>query len=535
MKAENVVLDIQYDKILAVPSDSRFRTFHYSEMREHRFSKPDAETRGQEIANFLTETFPSLTSVVFNAPSESIMIRNVSVPVESNKKSYAVLNYELDAMLPVPLEETVYSYHVYQSDAFVTQAIAYVCKKEVLYPFMFLFQKLDITVKGIYVIPHILFSLVPFAQEKSGYLLHLSSTVSYLLAFHEGKLLDARVIPMGMDILTAILAGQWKKTFEESEAILRRLPAFHSEDHDTAFYKKHFDINKAQAKLIQKTAIDFSASLVEEIKKSKLIELQQETSSDEKKSAIKELPVFVSSDTSSSVFVENLLASRMGVSIKKLPVEKTPVALLKKTSLIFLSVAMSFAPQKGVDLLSGDLKKMVHLKKNKWIRWALITAISGILLFVFSFGYDFYLDYRKMKQADKELHNIFSNQFGLPPTEGIPLVTQAQQLVEKERKRTELMRLFFDRDGLMGYLSVLQEVLSSSPSVEVDQIYYDMKSLRVNGTCANFNDMQAIKEMLEQKNVFSSIDSNERLMPSKNTSLVKFDLKLGLVKNETDK
>lgn len=156
-------------------------------------------------------------------------------------------------------------------------------------------------------------------------------------------------------------------------------------------------------------------------------------------------------------------------------------------------------------------------------------------MFLLSFGYDFYLDYRKIKQADKELYDVFSNQFGQVPAEGIPLLTQARQLVEEEKKRTELMRLFFDRDGFMGYLSVLQEVLSSSPSVEVQRIGYDMKSLRIDGTCANFNEMQAIKEMLEKKNVFSSIDSDERLMPSKNTSRVKFNLKLGLVKNETDK
>lgn len=542
MKVENLVLEIQYDKILAVPSDTGFRSLHYNLMQEYRFSRLDAATRGQEINIFLRTQFPHAKALIFNAPSESIMIRTLSVPSGDKKNFLPMLNYELDTVLPLPRQDTVYSFQIHESNALRTEAIAYICKKEVLYPFMLLFKKLNIHVKGIYVIPGVLFGLVPFSGASSGYLLHLSSTVSYLLAFHEGKPLDARVIPMGTDILTALLAAQWKKTFEESEDILRRLPSFQSAEKSSAFYKKNFDISKTQAKLIQKTAIEFSANLVDEIHKSKLLDNAQNIVSFESESENnlqnemkKELPVFISSDNSSSLFIESLLAARMGVVLKKFPIEKTPVAIFKKTSLTFLAVSLSFQAQKGVNLLVDDLKKMVSHRKDKWLRVSLGIALGGLFLFFLSYGYDFYLDYRYVRKANQELTTIFNNQFGREPLTDIPLTTQAQELVKQERKRTELARLFFDRDTFVAYLSLVQKSLSSASGTQIEDIYYDMNSLKLNGTSPNFSMFNAFKDALKANNVFVDVDSSERLMPSReNKSLVKFEIKLGLKKDEAD-
>lgn len=524
MKIENAVLEIQYNKVVVVPCDSRFRTFDYGQMQEHFFSQLDASTRGKEISQFIKEQFPFLSSVIYNAPSESVMIRNLSVPVETAKKSLAVLNYELDSLLPLPLNETVYAYHIYHQSSHMTKAIAYVCKKEILFPLMLLFQKMNITVKGIYVISHALFSLASFVleQEDSGYLLHLSSTVSYLLKFDENNFVDVRIIPLGSDILTAILAGRWKKSFDESQEILRRLPAFQTAEHDASFYKKHFDINKSQANLIQKTAIEFSANLVDEIKKSKKMDVQQKANT----------PIFVSSENGSSFFIENLLSAQLGVLLKKFPIEKTPMALFRKSSPVFLSLSMSFSLKRGVNLLSGDLKKIVHIQKSKWV-YKLASVIAMAIFFWFaSFGYELFLDYQKIRSAEKELTEYFSVQFSQQPVANVPILVQANQILQEEKQRTELMRLFFDRDSFVGYLSVVQEVLSSVPNVEVERIHYDIKSLRVNGTCNNFNDLETIKDRLTEKGVFTAVDSSGRLMPVKNSSVLKFELKLDLTKDE---
>ena len=113
MSRKIIGLDVRYDAVSAVLIDSSLR-----ENRIQRFVHipvPETENKDTALASALETIFSQMDTsgslCVSSFPAEDIYYRNIRIPFKGNKKISQVLPFELEPMLPIPVDNLIIDFH----------------------------------------------------------------------------------------------------------------------------------------------------------------------------------------------------------------------------------------------------------------------------------------------------------------------------------------------------------------------------------------------------------------------------------------
>ncbi len=474
--------------------------------------KGDVPVEQQAVA-FVQEKFPGCSGIYLNAPYESVFLRELLLPFTEKAKIRDVLPFELESQLPFGLDEIVYDSQFYVSEG-STKVIVAGTRREVLIPLIQAFRTAGIAILGIYIPADAFYQFFLATGSPPGLLLHLGRSFSLLIDADVSLWRTARVLPFGHEKIVHELSRLLKKPYAEARELFDRLSAFNLAELDDDTLKKHVNLNRNQIKIVNQVMANFGSQLGRDLV------LQHAAQSDDDKNR----PLYFSCDRSESLLLQSMVATHAGQPVQLFPYERTALAMFDRDMVIPVAAAYSVGSKKGFNLLQGSLKKDAKVTsvpgRKRW--WAL-AALAGIL-FAISFVLDFRYRGRFLQEREKEREIIFQKYFNRKPATDNPL-SEAMDILARERKKTEIFRKFFSSEKFSQTLVSLHQSLPMGLGLEIESISYDAKAIDLAASAPSFAALNEIKDSLKKSGKFAGVESTrEKSMPSGQGNRIKFNL-----------
>ncbi|MCX7999806.1 MAG: hypothetical protein N3A69_12795, partial [Leptospiraceae bacterium] len=191
--------------------------------------------------------------------------------------------------------------------------------------------------------------------------------------------------------------------------------------------------------------------------------------------------------------------------------------------------------QERVDFLTPELTAKLNRTafkiSNYYPHITLLTL--GLLIWGIGFGLGVYIDKKKISQYREALRAKFKQGFGRELAEEDDPLSAARSEVNKEKKKSEIVRLFLSKESI---LDVIHELTILFPSKEefnfvLEQFTYDAdsNSVYIDGRVDDFQELGQIQSSLEKSKLIKNIEiQNKRLIQGANKLRVAFKMRLDL-------
>lgn len=502
MKKLPVLIERTKTHIRAVAFKASVMGSNFEQVRSYEFGSLDFAEQNEELNIFIREHFFDNAGIYINLPIEELILREFSLPFIARGKIKDLLPFELESQLPYEISDIFYDYHAYPDEqAGKTRIIAAACRKSFLESYAQFFLKNEHLLKGVYVQTDGLLQLCTFLEEPYECILYMSGNFSIYLIANQGNWEFARVVPIGYDQLFSDISKKWKKDAGESKKILTEIPVSDSDIVDFEYYQQKFKLTKAKSKDLVESITKFSSSVTHELK-STLIRHYQD------KDQINNFVLM--SDLDNQVFLENILADKTPLNISPFPYGRTPVSLIGRPYIIPVGMSYAISGMKYLNLMGSDLKRLFKKKKNHTDRLGIVILGVALILFIASFAINVVQKQKHYKVIQNKKKELFVKLFNKNPDDKMSLTVQAAQLVEEQKKRSEIYKLQSNKLKLGKILYELNNALVKASGLQVERISYSNNSVQLLGSAEDFNEVNNIKNLVLGNPVFSEADMKDQ-------------------------
>ncbi len=492
----------------------------FEQPRRLEFKESDHLMQMREICEFLREFYPECPGVYLNYPVQGLFVREFSLPFIEKKKVKELVPLELDSILPYDPSEIVYDYQIHRDiENNRSHVISIAARRDTVERYIEIFNEYGIPLLSVFTPLDALYRLDPLVGAENYALFYVSSATSMIVIVREGRWNYSRIIPVGHDSLLKWLMSEWKKDYDESRQLLSSFSGVDMENPDYAYYKKHYRLTRPQSKLLLETITRFGDRMSEELRRTMEVGEQQKPEAS---------PVVLITDTGNQLMVENLLSARLENPVDTFPYEKTQIAALGREYSLAVGFSIGWAARDSFNLLQGDLKKKARGKRHSrpWVPLSFLTA--GVLLFLGSFGVDFYEKAAVLRKNSDSLRELYVSYFKSEPTDDLSFSSQAQIVVNKEREKTEIHMKFLQRPKISLLLTALNEALLYITDIDIERVEFKNEKLYLTASTDSFFTLESIKTAIKDNPAFKGIGSaKERSMPGADgNSRVKFSFEI---------
>lgn len=501
-------LDIGLGSVKAVLANARGRTdaFILAVESVKMENGLDLENSIKKIAETVLPLASSKVRCVVTLPPADVMFRQVQLPFHDDGKIKKTLSFELEPLLPVPIEEVVIDY----LRLFDEKLLAAVCPKERIRKVITAVEAHLGKVIVIDIGAAALLSL--FLAQKAltgpGMALDIGSSSTSVAFYEQNALMQIRSFPFGGDTLTRALAADLSCDAIKAEQI------------------KIAGADNAKTEGVMAACREFCVSLANTVEFLRLNDI------------LKSAPIQIMLTGGGSQFqpLGDELAQKFGATVfaadmgkygrleidEKLqgrfspPVMSMALAAVKRSSLS----RKSFNFRQGdfaMKSVSGDIKKQL-------LRGAIIAGLLALLT-----GVDLFLSYRwQASQATdlkKQITAIFKKHF--PPSAA--MVDPLQQL----RTKLENDRKMYGMDNgasevtALEILKDLSNLIPPALDVIVTHVHYENRNLLLKGEAKKMDDVTNVKNGLLKSKFFKNVVIGATAL-AKEGDKVNFDLRIEL-------
>lgn len=156
--------------------------------------------------------------------------------------------------------------------------------------------------------------------------------------------------------------------------------------------------------------------------------------------------------------------------------------------------------------------------------------IAGISLFILLtvFFVQMFVDTRKLNAYEEELREKYKQGFGVEAPEDEDVMSLAQSKVKDENKKSEIVRLFLNKENI---LELLLDLNQNFPAKDfdfiLDQFTLDGNIVSIYGRVNEFQDIGAVQSSLEKSQKFKNIKIvNKNLISGVTKFKVRFKIEL---------
>lgn len=481
------------------------------------------------IIRFIQSFFPEENRFLINLGIHNLFVRDLTVPLVSEKAIQEVLPFEVENLVPYPMEELEVIGKTWRSNKENSEVISFNVHHSELLRALKPFAKGDLSLSCLSLDSFALSSLVTknfplILAEQSILQLDLGGKYSILNVLFEGKLRHTRQIYIGGEDVSLEIANLLKIELEDARALKESLPIgflFETveKSEEISFFSK-FHITSTQWKTIRKFILAKIEQLIHEVENS--IFSLPET----------ERPSLILLSGGASLYpgLTAYLEETLGIKTGRYEF----LGINDPSFVTAVATGTHFESRNRVNFLETGFAKKIHTNRFKLSAFKphlILVSISLMLLFgVFLIG--IILDKRKITANKQVLLEKYKNGIGGELGEEEDPLTEANKKLKAERKKTEIYRLFLSQESV---LDVLNEATEQFPSPDVlpfilDQFNFEEKEIQIYGRVNEFGEIGTIQSALEKSEKFTNIQiQNKRLITGVNKFKVSFKIKMDVV------
>ncbi|WCL47941.1 cell division protein FtsA [Leptospira sp. GIMC2001] len=500
-----------------------------------------ADEEGDEyeynIIRFIQSFFPEESKFLTNLSLDRLFIRDLVIPLTTEKAVREVIPFEVENKLPFPSETMEVLGVLARMDSENSFVVTFNVKHEELSRVMSPFNRGDARVACLSVDSLALSSLFHKLDKNTldqSYLgqIDIGSQLSVFNAVHNGKLYHTRSIHLGSQNLTEMLAEELSIDDEDAEDFKILLSPFLFEGSDEfpeslEYYKKKYKITNSIWKSIRSKTEIFGKKIVSEIEKSifSLIDTERPQT------------IYISGGGSKLAGLGRFISSHL-----EIPIKEYDFLDIQDPSYIQALATGNHYQQKSsdqIDFLTTDFAKRLNknsFKIGNFLPHLILAGISVFLLAaVFVFG--IIIDKRKISQNRQILVEKYRSGFGEEPSDPELVIQSAISKLKAEQKKTEIFRLFLNKESMLDILTETSEFFPDKESLPfiLENFTFEGSEVSIQGKVNEYPDIGVIESGLAKSSKFKNVKvMNKRLISGVTKFKVSFKLKMEIVSPDSE-
>jgi general secretion pathway protein L len=487
------------------------------------------------IVRFTQSFFPEEKNLILNIPTEKVIIRDVSLTLDNEKTIRAVVPTEVENLLPYPMEVMTTKFCIWKIENENSRTITFNVHNNDLSITAEPLIKNESQIQSIYTDLFSLSCLLRQRYHKASIVtdeklaqLDIGGRISILNFCLNGKVFFSRYFPIGGETITKAISKKLDLSYSEAEAIKVGIDFDITEPQEEIVkkYKKQFGLNNEQYTIVIDCIVNVIRTLSAEVRRSLLVVEPK----------LVPTQVYLSGGSSSFPGLSKILSEKISLPCTYYDfVELEEFGSNKNIYAVCLGENFHKKLKKNdrVDFLTDQISKKISASSFQIGKFKPHLAISSIslilLLIVFSVG--IYNDKKKLQAQKESLRSKFQQGFGRALTDEEDAISAATMERNKEKKRSEIVRLFLSKEGI---LDLILEANNRFPTKEeldfvLDQFSFDADSIQIYGRVNEYSEIGIIQSALEKSSKFKNIEvMNKRLITGVAKFKVSFKIKMDL-------
>ncbi len=481
------------------------------------------------IVRFIHSFFPEENRFLLNLGIHNLFVRDLSIPLSTEKAIQEVLPFEVENLVPYPMEELEVIGKTWKVGKDVSELICFNVHHSELNRALRPFAKGDLQLSCLSLDSFVISSIVTknynlTIHEKSVLQLDIGGKYSILNILQEGKLRHTRQIYLGGAEITEEIGKILKIDIQDADTFKKSIPF------------SIFDLNtnvEVEQKFLSNSGI--SVALFKKIKElihSKIEDLIHEIENSIFSLNEQERPSLILLSGGGSLFKGLLEHLQLRLN---LPVSRYDfIGISDPTLVTAIGTGIHFESRNQVNFLKTGFAKRINTNRFRFSSFKphlILVAISLFLLLgVFVIG--IILDNRKITANRKILIEKYKNGIGGDIGEEEDVVALAADKLKAERKKTEIYRLFLSKESILDVMNEASEQFPSNESLPflLDQFKFEENEIQIYGFVNEFSEIGIIQSALEKSEKFTNVQVlNKRLISSASKFKVSFQIKMNIV------
>ena len=439
-------------------------------------------------------------------PPADVMFRQVSLPFRDDNKIRKTLAFELEPLIPLPIDEVVADYLTIPNDGLLVAALT----KKIIRDWI---ETVESTLGNVSIIDISSATLASqiLADKTSvgcGVILDIGISSTAAAFYENGAIVQIRSLAFGGDQITAALARDLSVGKDEAEQLKIK-----------ADYP-------ASCATVDAVCRHFCSELRNTIEYMKL------------NGTLQNDPAHITITGGGALFVplQNELENSFSLSLeildllrlKQLEVEEN-IGREYSPQIINTAIAAAmrtFTGQKSFNFRQGEFAaKSVHPNIKAQLKWA--AVIVGIIFLLVALNQ--FLDYRLQTQHLTLIKKQISFLFKKDSPEAGAMVDPVQQLKTKLDENKKAFGFYKGDTGITA-LNVLKEIsslVSPSRDIVINNLSYENSIVSIKGEAKNTDDISSVKNELLKSRYFMDVTLGSTSL-AKDGGKVDFDLRIEL-------
>ena len=511
-------------------------SFGKSEVLSSKYFKisEEYETYEQAISFFLNQFFPEIENIILILSSKHLIVRDFLLPIKNRKSILDVLPFEFENHISYDIDSIEVVANILEIDKENSFINAFGIEHQVLQEYMAPLLNRNLFIKSLLIDSVCLSSIVnsfynKYFQEKNIVQIDVGEYATLFNIIKEGKLIHTRYIDVGFVKFLEQISNLINISVSETSELLfdTKFSIFDISNIELFLdnFKKLYSVTNAQIseislicrKLVREIIIEVNRSLISLEKNPDEIYLSGILS--KMRGAREYLTLLMDKDIYSYNFLD-FSDNRMLICMGALYHSE-----LSKLNQI------DYSKTKFVKRYNSGLFSMKQIVQN-FMTHFIVLGLS-FLIFISTFFTKIYLDREEAIRGQFLLKKYFQENFEREPSQDKPIVTQAQEILEKEKKETRFTSL-----KQQGLLDILMELTKKFPS-ELDQSFvldrfsFDENYIQIQARVTEFSEVGEIEKILKNSNLFQEVEvSNKKLLRGVGKNKVSLKIKFEVKKNK---
>ena len=489
-------------------------------------SLPEKQTDEYEynIVRFIQSFFPEESNFLINIAMDNLFIRDLIVPLNSEKAIKEILPFEVENVVPFPIETMVVQGCIWWIGKEVSNVVAFSVHHDEVEKTFKPFMKNDIQLNCISTDAYSLSSAIRYHQtrsitEKVVGQLDIGGKLCIFNVNSGGLLSHSRFFSGGGYLITEKIAQLLKVDFNKAEEIKL---AFNfsfeivEEEFKLEFLRQNHLTPEQYDGIIQIIQDSFDQIAGEIIKSIYALTPINRPSI-----------IYLSGGGSSFKDATKYLSSRIGTTV-------TGYTFLELEDPSFTTALGTgyhnrLKKSEKVDFLTPEFSKLMKntIRLDAFKPHLIIAGISLFILLTVFFV-QMFVDTRKLNAYEEELREKYKQGFGVEAPEDEDVMSLAQSKVKDENKKSEIVRLFLNKENI---LELLLDLNQNFPAKDfdfiLDQFTLDGNIVSIYGRVNEFQDIGAVQSSLEKSQKFKNIKIvNKNLISGVTKFKVRFKIEL---------
>ncbi|MCZ8239336.1 MAG: cell division FtsA domain-containing protein [Leptospiraceae bacterium] len=520
---------VLFKNVLGTITPIRFETLPKIHLKDE-----EGDEYEYNIIRFIQSFFPEESKFLVNISVDRLFIRDLMIPLTSEKAVREIIPFEVENKLPFPTESMEVLGILSKIDIENSYVVTFNVQHKEIERVMSPFSRGDARIDCLSVDAVVLASLFPRSHDKNiSYLgqIHIGYQICIFNAVHNNKLYHTRSFHYGTKHLIEILSDELNLEEEDAEEFLTLLSnyVFDLEEYPEPldFYRKKYKISNSNWKSIQSKASDYLQYLAQEIEKSIFALLDTERPSE----------IYISGGGSKFKGIEEKLTIALDIPVKNYDfIEVTDGSY---TLALATGYHYRLKSSDKIDFLDTAFAKRLNKNSFKLSNFLPHLIISGISLFilltVFIFG--IIIDKRKISQNQAILAEKYKKGFGEEAPDPENVLPSAISKLKAEQKKTEIFRLFLNKESVLDTLVEITEIYPDKETFPfiLDQFTFDGNEVQIFGRVNEFSEIGTVEQAFEKSSKFKNIKIlNKRLLTGVAKYKIAFKIRLEVASPDSE-